>query len=98
MPVDCRLLAAGCWLLPGVQPFPAEEIPLSLYDIPLTTLSDEPTSLASFKGKTILLVNTASQCGLTPQYSGLARLQFKYAEKGFTVIGVPCNQFGGQEP
>ncbi|MEV8532650.1 glutathione peroxidase [Streptomyces sp. NPDC051211] len=70
----------------------------TLYDIPLTTLDDEPTSLAPFKGKAILLVNTASQCGLTPQYSGLARLQFKYAERGFTVIGVPCDQFGGQEP
>ncbi|KOU16859.1 glutathione peroxidase [Streptomyces sp. WM6372] len=71
---------------------------MSLYDIPLTTLSDEPTSLAAHEGKAILLVNTASQCGLTPQYSGLARLQFAYEEKGFTVIGVPCNQFGGQEP
>ncbi|QES52211.1 glutathione peroxidase [Streptomyces venezuelae] len=69
-----------------------------MYDIPLTTLDDEPTSLAAFKGKAILLVNTASQCGLTPQYSGLARLQFTYAERGFTVIGVPCDQFGGQEP
>lgn len=69
---------------------------MSLYDIPLTTLDDEPTSLAAHKGKAILLVNTASQCGLTPQYSGLARLQFKYEEKGFTVIGVPCNQFGAR--
>ncbi|MFD7555855.1 glutathione peroxidase [Streptomyces sp. NPDC059533] len=71
---------------------------MSLYDIPLTTLSDEPTTLGAHKGKAILLVNTASQCGLTPQYSGLARLQFKYEAKGFTVIGVPCNQFGEQEP
>ncbi|MFE9257323.1 glutathione peroxidase [Streptomyces sp. NPDC006879] len=71
---------------------------MSLYDIPLTTLSDEPTSLASFKGKAVLVVNTASQCGLTPQYSGLARLQFAYESRGFTVIGVPCNQFAGQEP
>ncbi|MER7763231.1 glutathione peroxidase [Streptomyces sp. NPDC097619] len=70
----------------------------SLYDIPLTTLSDEPTSLAPFKGKAVLVVNTASQCGLTPQYSGLARLQFAYEKRGFTVLGVPCNQFGGQEP
>ncbi|GAA3077654.1 hypothetical protein GCM10020254_22220 [Streptomyces goshikiensis] len=69
---------------------------MSLYDIPLTTLSDEPTSLAPYKGKAVLVVNTASQCGLTPQYSGLARLQSAYEEKGFTVLGVPCNQFGGQ--
>ncbi|GAA1572732.1 glutathione peroxidase [Streptomyces globosus] len=71
---------------------------MSLYDIPLTTLADEPTTLGEHKGKVILLVNTASQCGLTPQYSGLARLQFAYEAKGFTVVGVPCNQFGGQEP
>ncbi|WP_424211157.1 glutathione peroxidase [Streptomyces sp. BI20] len=71
---------------------------MSLYDIPLVTLSDEPTSLAPFKGKAVLVVNTASQCGLTPQYSGLARLHMAYADKGFTVIGVPCNQFAGQEP
>ncbi|MFJ9645786.1 glutathione peroxidase [Streptomyces sp. NPDC004244] len=71
---------------------------MSLYDIPLTTLSDEPTTLGAYQGKAILLVNTASQCGLTPQYSGLARLQFAYEERGFTVIGVPCNQFGEQEP
>ncbi|MFI5620935.1 glutathione peroxidase [Streptomyces sp. NPDC051567] len=71
---------------------------MSLYDIPLTTLADESTSLAAHKGKAILVVNTASQCGLTPQYAGLARLQSQYEAKGFTVIGVPCNQFGGQEP
>lgn len=69
-----------------------------LYDIPLRTLSGEPTSLADYKGKAVLVVNVASQCGLTPQYAGLERLQAQYGERGFSVLGVPCNQFGGQEP
>jgi len=71
---------------------------MSLYDIPLQTLSGEETSLAEYKGKVVLVVNVASKCGLTPQYEGLERLQERYADRGFTVLGVPCNQFGGQEP
>ncbi|MFI1171775.1 glutathione peroxidase [Streptomyces melanogenes] len=71
---------------------------MSLYDIPLRTLSGEPTSLADYKGKAVLVVNVASKCGLTPQYAGLERLQAQYGERGFTVLGVPCNQFGAQEP
>jgi glutathione peroxidase len=71
---------------------------LSLYDIPLRTLSGEPTSLGDHKGKALLLVNVASKCGLTPQYAGLERLQERYAARGFTVLGFPCNQFMGQEP
>jgi glutathione peroxidase len=71
---------------------------MSLYDIPLMSLSGAPTSLGDYKGKTILLVNVASKCGLTPQYEGLEHLQEKYASRGFTVLGAPCNQFGGQEP
>ena len=71
---------------------------MSLYDIPLHTLSGADTSLADYKGKTVLVVNVASKCGLTPQYEGLERLQKRYEDRGFTVLGVPCNQFGGQEP
>ncbi|HZG02805.1 MAG TPA: glutathione peroxidase [Streptomyces sp.] len=71
---------------------------MSLYDIPLRTLSGEPTSLAEYRGKVLLIVNVASRCGLTPQYEGLERLQKAYADRGFTVLGVPCNQFMGQEP
>ncbi|MER5770195.1 glutathione peroxidase [Streptomyces sp. NPDC001985] len=70
----------------------------TLYDIPLRTLADEPTTLAAFRGKAVLVVNVASQCGLTPQYAGLERLQQQYGERGLTVVGVPCNQFAGQEP
>ncbi|MEV6399992.1 glutathione peroxidase [Streptomyces sp. NPDC051907] len=71
---------------------------MTLSDIPLRTLTGEPTSLADYQGKAVLLVNVASKCGLTPQYAGLERLQKSYAEQGFTVLGVPCNQFAGQEP
>ncbi|MER6996042.1 glutathione peroxidase [Streptomyces sp. NPDC000410] len=71
---------------------------MTLYDIPLRTLTGEPTSLAAYANQTILLVNVASKCGLTPQYEGLERLQKQYADRGFTVLGVPCNQFAGQEP
>ncbi|MFF9864541.1 glutathione peroxidase [Streptomyces sp. NPDC013953] len=71
---------------------------MSLYDIPLRTLSGEPTSLAAYRDKAVLVVNVASQCGLTPQYAGLERLHKQFTDRGFTVLGVPCNQFGGQEP
>ncbi|TWD83860.1 glutathione peroxidase [Kribbella amoyensis] len=71
---------------------------MSLYDLPLQSLSGGATSLAEYKGQTVLVVNVASKCGLTPQYEGLENLQKRYAARGFTVLGVPCNQFGGQEP
>jgi glutathione peroxidase len=71
---------------------------MSLYDIPLQTLSGADTTLGEYKGKAVLVVNVASKCGLTPQYEGLEKLQKQYASRGFTVLGVPCNQFGGQEP
>lgn len=71
---------------------------MSLYEIPLKTLTGDPISLADFRDRAVLVVNVASQCGLTPQYAGLERLQKAYGERGFTVLGVPCNQFAGQEP
>jgi glutathione peroxidase len=71
---------------------------LSLYDIPLRTLSGEPASLADHRGRAMLIVNVASKCGLTPQYTGLEELQKSYGDRGFTVLGFPCNQFMGQEP
>ncbi|MGW4244613.1 glutathione peroxidase [Nocardia sp. NPDC004722] len=65
----------------------------------MRTLSDKPTTLAELAGdKVVLVVNVASKCGLTPQYSGLVELQQTYGPQGFTVVGVPCNQFMGQEP
>ena len=70
----------------------------SLHDVPVTTLTGEPTTLGAFAGQTLLVVNVASKCGSTPQYAGLERLQQTYGERGFRVIGVPSNQFAGQEP
>jgi glutathione peroxidase len=70
-----------------------------LLDLPLTTLDDEPTTLGALTaGRPALVVNVASRCGLTPQYEGLEQLQREYGDRGFTVVGVPCNQFAGQEP
>ena len=69
-----------------------------LYDIPLKTLHGDDTSLAEHKGKAVLVVNVASKCGLTPQYEGLEKLHEQYADRGFAVVGFPCNQFMGQEP
>jgi len=71
---------------------------MALYDIPVHTLQGDDTSLGAFAGKTLLVVNVASKCGLTPQYEGLERLQKTYGDKGFSVVGFPCNQFMGQEP
>jgi len=71
---------------------------MTLYDIPIHTLSGEESSLAPYKGKALLLVNVASKCGLTPQYTGLEELQHTYQGRGFSVLGFPCNQFLGQEP
>lgn len=70
----------------------------SLFELPIRTLAGEPSSLAEHRGKVLLLVNVASKCGLTPQYTGLENLQKTYGERGFTVLGFPCNQFMGQEP
>jgi glutathione peroxidase len=68
------------------------------YDISLRTLDGKPTSLERYRDKALLIVNVASKCGLTPQYTGLQALHDQYGERGFEVLGFPCNQFGGQEP
>ena len=68
------------------------------HDYSAPSISGEDTSLASFSGKALLIVNVASECGLTPQYAGLQELHKKYAAKGLAVLGFPCNQFGAQEP
>jgi glutathione peroxidase len=64
----------------------------------LNTLGGDPLDATELDGRAVLVVNVASRCGLTPQYTGLERLQERYGERGFTVLGVPCNQFGEQEP
>ena len=71
---------------------------MSIYQPDLHSLDGEQASIGDYRGKALLVVNVASKCGLTPQYEGLERLQKTYADKGFTVLGFPCNQFGEQEP
>lgn len=71
---------------------------MTILDIPVRTLAGDPTTLSELGGGALLIVNVASQCGLTPQYVGLERLQETYGPRGLTVVGVPCNQFGAQEP
>lgn len=70
----------------------------SVYDIPLKDIEGKETSLKAYKGKVLLVVNVASKCGLTPQYKALEALHQKYKDKGFSVLGFPCNDFGSQEP
>ena len=70
----------------------------SVLDVEIEALTGGSADLARYAGKAVLIVNVASKCGLTPQYNGLERLHERYAEQGFTVLGVPCNQFMGQEP
>jgi glutathione peroxidase len=70
----------------------------TIYDFSVRTASGETRSLADYRGQVMLIVNTASRCGFTPQYQGLEALYRKYASRGFVVLGFPCNQFGGQEP
>ena len=70
----------------------------SIYDYSAETLSGDPVSLADYRGDVLLIVNTASKCGFTPQYEGLETLHKDLSGKGFRVLGFPCNQFGSQEP
>ncbi len=69
-----------------------------IYDFSAKTLNGEEKSLGDFRGKVMLIVNTASRCGFTPQYRGLEDLHRKYGQQGLAVLGFPCNQFGAQEP
>src|SRR3954454_5894492 len=71
---------------------------MAFYEHPVNALNGSPANLEDYRGKAVLVVNVASKCGLTPQYEGLQRLQDTYADRGFTVLGVPCNQFMEQEP
>ncbi|MGW1170483.1 glutathione peroxidase [Streptomyces sp. NPDC002550] len=70
----------------------------NVLNVEIGSLAGGPADLTQYEGKAVLVVNVASKCGLTPQYTGLEKLQERYADRGFTVLGVPCNQFLGQEP
>jgi glutathione peroxidase len=71
---------------------------VTIHDVKINSLAGEPVNLSDYAGRALLIVNVASRCGLTPQYAGLQQLAERYAGRGLTVLGVPCNQFGGQEP
>jgi glutathione peroxidase len=71
---------------------------MPLFDHPINRLDGEPATLNEHKGDVLLIVNVASKCGLTPQYAGLQKIQEQYGDRGFSVLGFPCNQFLGQEP
>ena len=86
------VFAAPAPSLPAESPCPA------ILDQKFANLMDEPISLCQFRGKVLLIVNTASECGYTPQYDGLEKLYRRYRDKGFVVLGFPANDFGGQEP
>jgi glutathione peroxidase len=92
IPVLAALLLAA--------PLTASErkVPMSLHEITLNTLGGKPQSLGTYKGKVVLAVNVASECGFTPQYAGLQKLYAEYKDRGLVILGFPCNQFGGQEP
>ena len=79
-------------------PAAERKVPMSLHEITLRTLDGKSQSLAAYKGKVVLAVNVASECGFTPQYAGLQKLYTDYRDRGLVILGFPCNQFGAQEP
>src|SRR4029453_2826046 len=79
-------------------PAEGQEEARSIYDVSISSLDGRPADLHDYEDRAILLVNVASQCGLTPQYTGLEEIHERFVDRGFTVLGVPCNQFGAQSP
>jgi glutathione peroxidase len=95
----CAIVVLAIGPLISVMPsFPAETACPALLNRKFATLMDEPVPLCQFRGKVMLIVNTASECGYTPQYDGLERIYRRYRDRGFVVLGFPSNDFGGQEP
>ena len=98
--MDPRGIRTGRFLLPGVILIMATSLfaASGLYDFTLNSIDGKPAPLAEYKGKVVLLVNVASQCGYTPQYSALESIYEKYKDRGFVILGFPANNFGAQEP
>lgn len=95
----CALIFAALAALVSVTPSsPAESPCPSVLDHKFLNLQDEQVTLCQFSGKVLLIVNTASECGYTPQYEGLEKVYRRYRDKGFVILGFPANDFGGQEP
>jgi glutathione peroxidase len=92
------ITAALLVLVPATSTVGAESPCPTVLNHKVVSLQNEPISLCQFSGKVLLVVNTASECGYTPQYEGLEKLYRRYRDKGFTVLGFPANDFGGQEP
>jgi len=98
--VSFAALAAAAFLLAGSEPQAGAEEPTSpaVIDHTVTTLEGDSLDLSTFRGRPLLIVNTASKCGYTPQYAGLQRLHERYSGRGLVILGFPSNDFGGQEP
>ncbi|HJW44196.1 MAG TPA: glutathione peroxidase [Geothrix sp.] len=97
-PLLAPFLALLATLAPAADTAAERKVPMSLHEVTLNTLEGKPQSLAAYKGKVVLAVNVASECGYTPQYAGLQKLYATMKDRGLMVLGFPCNQFGGQEP
>jgi len=95
-PLLCSLLTAVSLSLASMNTYAAPVT--SLYDLTVNSLDGKPVDLGQYKGHLVLVVNTASHCGFTPQYAGLEKLYENYKDKGFVILGFPSNDFGGQEP
>jgi glutathione peroxidase len=93
-------LALFCLVIAAVFGFSNQAIaaPKSIYDFTLKSIDGQPTQLSEFHGKVVLLVNVASRCGFTPQYTALESVYEKYKSRGLVIVGIPANNFGGQEP
>jgi glutathione peroxidase len=91
-------LALAATFVAGLAPAAMAAEAGDAFQFSFTSIDGKPMSMADFKGKTVLVVNTASQCGFTPQYTALEAVYTKYKDKGLVVVGVPSNDFGGQEP
>src|SRR5258708_10877193 len=84
-----------CWLICAVTGMAGDK---TVYDFTLNSIDGQPATLAAYKGKLVLLVNVASRCGYTPQYTALESIYEKYKDRGFVIVGIPANNFGSQEP